>query len=236
MISIAICDDDNRILEDISAKVRTTFECHNIQAKYACFNDPRVLMKKLINEPLDVLFLDIDMPYFSGMDIAGFINEKEIKTLIVFVTSHDALVYETFKYRPFGFIRKTHIDEEINELVKRIDIELRNNQKELIIKKGQDIERLPIKDIVYVEAEGNYLNIRTTAGEIRIRETLSALSEELLHKGFIRCHKGYLVNIDRVNRIKGAELEVSQAGENICIPIGRNYEKEVRRKILETMR
>ena len=176
------------------------------------------------------------MPYFSGMDIAGFINEKEIKTLIVFVTSHDALVYETFKYRPFGFIRKTHIDEEINELVKRIDTELRNNQKELIIKKGQDIERLPIKDIVYVEAEGNYLNIRTTAGEIRIRETLLALSEELLHKGFIRCHKGYLVNMDRVNRIKGAELEVSQAGENICIPIGRNYEKEVRRKILETMR
>ena len=72
------------------------------------------------------------MPYFNGMDIAGYINEKALHTILVFVTSHDALVYQTFAYRPFGFIRKTHIEEEIDELTERIKKELTDRKQELM--------------------------------------------------------------------------------------------------------
>ena len=236
MISIGICDDDNKILEDISVKVRTAFECHNIQAEYACYSDPRVLMEKLTGKHLDVLFLDIDMPYFNGMDIAGFVNAEGMKTMIVFVTSHDALVYQTFQYRPFGFIRKTHIDEELDELVGRIKTELIHRKQELTIQKGQELLRILISEIIYVESEGNYLNINLQNEQIRIRETMSNLEKELEGKAFIRCHKGYLINSDYVAKLRTSEVDIRYNGGFKVIPIGRSYEKEVRRKIMELIR
>ena len=107
MYQIAICDDESRILNNIYTKVRTCFEEQEIQAEYFCTEDSKTMMEYLRTKPVDVLFLDIDMPYFSGMDIAAYLNENKLQTILVFVTSQEALVYKTFAYRPFGFIRKT---------------------------------------------------------------------------------------------------------------------------------
>lgn len=236
MITISICDDDNRILEDITGKINAAFSAQKIDAKYVSFSDPRELMEHLETEIVDVLFLDIDMPYFSGMDIAGFVNAEGMKTMIVFVTSHDALVYQTFAYRPFGFIRKTHIDEELDELVGRIKTELIHRKQELTVQKGQELSRILISEIIYVESEGNYLNINLQNEQIRIRETMSNLEKELEGKAFIRCHKGYLINSDYVAKLRTAEVEIRYSSGLKVIPIGRSYEKEVRRKILELIR
>ncbi len=110
MYHIVICDDEKEILDDILRKVRNCFDENDILACYTGFDDARKLMECIQNKKIDVLFLDIDMPYHNGMDIAGYINEHGLKTILIFITSHDALVYQTFAYRPFGFIRKTHID------------------------------------------------------------------------------------------------------------------------------
>ena len=236
MYRIVICDDENKILEDISDKVKRGFEVQDINAEYQCLNDSRVLMEQLHNEHMDVLFLDIDMPYYGGMEIAGYINENKLNTILVFVTSHDALVYQTFAYRPFGIIRKTHIDEELPELIQRIKKELNDRKQELTISKSGETTRLFIKDIVYVEAEGNYLNICTDGDVYRIRETMTNIENELNQKGFIRCHKGYLINSDYITKIRTSEIEMQYTGGNNIIPVGRSYEKEVHRRIREIIR
>lgn len=236
MYRIAICDDELQILNTIHTKVKSCFDEKNIPAEYRCLSDTRELMKLLCEESIDILFLDIDMPYFSGMDIAGFILEKNIKTILVFVTSHDALVYQSFAYKPFGFIRKTHIDAELPELAERMKKELNDRRQELTITKGQEITRIKIKEVVYIEAEGNYLNIYTEKDIIKIRETMTNIENELKYKGFIRCHKGYLVNSEFITKIKTAELEVPYNGGSISIPVGRSYEKDVRQKILASIR
>lgn len=141
MYQIVICDDEKKILEDISFKVKMALDKQEIQAEYLCLEDSRNLMEHLKEQKIDVLFLDIDMPYFSGMDIAAYINEKGLKTILIFVTSHDTLVYQTFTYRPFGFIRKTHLDEELEELAERIKKELFDRKEELTILKGQELTR-----------------------------------------------------------------------------------------------
>ena len=160
MYHIAICDDESKILNDIYVKIETCFNEQEIEAKYFCTDDSHKMMEHLQKEKTDVLFLDIDMPYFSGMDIAAYLNEKKLNTILVFVTSQDALVYKTFVYRPFGFIRKTHIDDELKELVERIKNELNDRKQELVISKGQELTRIIIHDIMYIESQGNYLIIR----------------------------------------------------------------------------
>ena len=236
MYHIVICDDEKEILDDILRKVRNCFDENDISARYTGFDDPRKLMECIQNEKIDVLFLDIDMPYHNGMDIAGYINENGLKTILIFITSHDALVYQTFAYRPFGFIRKTHIDQEIDELVKRVNRELLENKQELVFRKGQDLIRVLIRDIIYIEAEKNYLMIRTCDEMIRIRETMTNVLNELQGKGFIRCHKGYLVNADRIEKLISSEVLLRAGDESIALPVGRSYEKEVRKKILAMLR
>ena len=236
MYHIVICDDEKEILDDILRKVRNCFDENDISARYTGFDDPRKLMECIQSEKIDVLFLDIDMPYHNGMDIAGYINENGLKMILIFITSHDALVYQTFAYRPFGFIRKTHIDQEIDELVKRVNRELLENKQELVFHKGQDLIRVLIRDIIYIEAEKNYLMIRTCDEMIRIRETMTNVLNELQGKGFIRCHKGYLVNADYIEKLKSSEVLLRIGDESIVLPVGRSYEKEVRKKILEMLR
>lgn len=236
MYHIVICDDEKEILEDILTKIRNCFDENNISARYTGIDDPRKLMECIRSEKIDVLFLDIDMPYHNGMDIAGYINEQGLQTILIFITSHDALVYQTFAYRPFGFIRKTYIDQEINELVKRIRNELLENKQELVIRKGQELIRVFIKDIIYIEAEKNYLMLRTCDDMIRIRETMTNVSNELQGKGFIRCHKGYLVHAEYIEKLRNSEIILRAGNESIALPVGRSYEKEVRKKILEMLR
>ena len=82
--------------------------------------------------------------------------------ILVFVTSHDALVYRTFAYKPFAFLRKTCLDEDLAEFSQRIGKELEQKKSELILTKGTELCKVRIKDIVYMESEGNYINIVTT--------------------------------------------------------------------------
>lgn len=236
MYQIVICDDENRILNDISEKIKTEFDKWQISNSYISVSDSRQLMEYLENSHVDILFLDIDMPYFSGMDIAGFINKNKLNTMIIFVTSHDSLVFKTFEYRPFGFIRKSYIDEELEPLVKRIVDELNDRKQEFTITKGQEITRIPINEIIYIESFGNYLNIRTDKEEIKIRETMTAVEQELKYKGFIRAHKGYLVNSNYISKLGNGQLELVYNDEIYVIPVGRSYEKNVKRSLLESLR
>ncbi len=236
MYHVVICDDEKEILSDLHKKIQDCFDKTGIQARYTCIDDARDLMARIEDERIDVLFLDIDMPYHSGMEIAGYMSRQERRTILVFVTSHDALVYQTFAYRPFGFIRKTHIEEELEELTLRIRRELLEGQQELIIQKGQELYRLLLGDLLYIEAEGNYLVLQLKNEKIRIRETMTNMENKLCGKGFIRCHKGYLVNTWHIEKLKGTEVMIRQGEESIAIPVGRSYEKDVRKMIYEMIR
>ena len=233
MYHIVMCDDEKEILQTISRKVKSCFEKSGVEAEYTALSEAEKLIALLETEKADILFLDIDMPYFSGMDIAGMITERGLQTLLVFVTSHDALVYQTFVYRPFGFIRKTHFDDEIGDMVERLTQELAARREEIIFTRGQEILKIRIEDIYFAESEGNYVNIRVRSNQVeKCRDTLANIGTELKGKGFIRCHKGYLVNAKYISRVRSNELELS---DGTVIPIGRSYEKEVKRAILEYM-
>lgn len=233
MYHIVICDDESEILEKIAKRVKRGFEQSAIPAVYTLLTDSRKLVEMLDDKPVDILFLDIDMPYFGGMDIAGMIKERGHKTLLVFVTSHDALVYQTFAYRPFAFIRKSYFEDEVDEVIRRLETELISLKEELIIKRGQEVIKIPIDDIYYVESAGNYINICTVEGSEKYRDTLTNIEEELVGKTFIRCHKGYLVNTKHMERFRNGELQLA---DGTVIPIGRSFEKDVKRKILELLR
>ena len=128
MLKVVVCDDEENILKDIAGIVENKLSERQVECSVQAINDARILLEELKENPIDVLFLDIDMPYYSGMDIASYISENNLSTILIFVTSHDELVFKTFAYKPFGFIRKTHLNEEIDELIARLSKEFEDRK------------------------------------------------------------------------------------------------------------
>lgn len=127
MIRAAICDDDPTILDYLHEHISKEFRRQGAEIQIDKFTSGQDFLNAHKAESFNAIFLDIDMPEISGFDIAEKINEIG-EPLIIFVTSHDELVFSSIKFRPFRFIRKTYLNNElpetpnavINEVTKRI--------------------------------------------------------------------------------------------------------------------
>ena len=93
-MKIFICDDEPKIMSDISAKVRLALP----EADISEFTSGKFLLEAITENNFDILLLDIDMPEISGLDIAARLTKLENKPLLVFVTSHDELVYDSLQF------------------------------------------------------------------------------------------------------------------------------------------
>ena len=233
MIKTAVCDDEKIVLDKICSKVQDAFSEINCTAEIFKTHKPFDLVEHIKNNTTDVLFLDIDMPSLSGMDIAQFLIDSNAEILLVFVTSHDTLVYQSFRYHPFGFIRKSHFDEEIGAVVKSIADELQKRNEHFSFKTNEGFFKVPFEDIIYFESESNYINLHCTDNQYRFRGTITSLENELKAKGFIRTHKGFLVNQQHIFTIKGDDIELSSKE---LLPIGRTNRESVKKAILRYMR
>jgi len=233
LYQIALCDDEVKILEDMLNKVKEGFSKCDAAAEYYATEDAEALLQHIRKNNIDILFLDIDMPKYNGMEIAEYLLKENSKTLLVFVTNYEALVYKSFQYQPFGFIRKNYFEDEITEVIERALKALKDKKESLPIKVNNEIIKVNICDIKYFEGDCNYVNLYGVEEQYRFRETLGNLEKELSSKDFIRIHKGYLVNQQFIHRIKGNEVQLS---DGTIIPVGRSYSDSVKRKIMEAMR
>lgn len=228
-MQIFICDDELPILNNLTLKMQSLMPDETITS----FSSAQELLQALHQSTCDVLFLDIDMPDLSGMDIAKQLNEMEHKPLLVFVTNHDELVYESLQYHPFGFIRKSFFDTEIEKVLADCKKELGSRDLRFHFRMAnQDVVILQA-DILYFEADGNYLNVYTTSENYRFRSTVTAVENNLSDKGFIRVHKGFLVNQAAVKIIGKDELEMING---TVIPLGKSYVETAKQQLLKSMR
>lgn len=225
---IYICDDDIKITDSLASRIKSKKSDCEVSSYYK----GRDLWEALQKETCDVVFLDIDMPDLSGLEIAAKISELSYSPLLVFVTSHDELVYDSLKFHPFGFIRKNYIESELEDILCDCIKEMGSQHSFFYFHTTQGEVKLAIDEILYFESDGNYLKLFTTKEEYRFRDTMTAIEKALTEKGFIRIHKGFLVNQMAV-KVLGREEATLFNG--VKIPIGRNYAEAVRKSLLRYM-
>ncbi|MDE6748931.1 MAG: LytTR family DNA-binding domain-containing protein [Lachnospiraceae bacterium] len=228
-MQIFICDDEPQMLTDIEKRVSECLTDSNIQT----FLSGIELIQCLETENCDVLLLDIDMPDITGLEIAGHLAGQEKRPLLLFVTSHDELVYDSFQYHPFAFLRKSCFDKEIGAALTDCVRELEHREKHFCFKAEGNRISLLLSDILYFEAEGNYLIVFFKEGQYRFRSTITSVENALSGYGFIRIHKGFLVNQAAV-RLWGSEQV--QLSDGSRLPIGKSYAKTAREQFLRYMR
>lgn len=223
---IFLCDDESKILSDLAEKVK---ECLP-ESEITIYESGGALLCALRAEQCDILLLDIDMPGISGLDIAKEMTVLASKPLLVFVTSHDELVYDSLFYHPFGFIRKSHLEQELSKILEDCKRELFSREKHFCFHQASGDVRLNLQEILYFESDGNYLKVITEKESFRFRETLASVENALSDSGFVRVHKGFLVNQAAVKIIGSVEVELVN-GEKI--PMGRMYLEGAKKKLME---
>lgn len=192
--NVAICDDDLSMLTYLKERIQQAFSASNAICHIHAYNNSVELYDLLDTQEFDMIFLDIDMPDVTGFDLAKKTVRVHPQMLILFVTSHDELVFPTFQYSPFRFLRKTYFEQEIQEAVEAAVQSISERNRMLEINTTEGVQYVYLSEILYFESEKNYLNMITKRGIIRCRDTISRKEKELTGTGFIRVHSGYLVN------------------------------------------
>ena len=228
-MKIYLCDDEKEIREEICAAVSAVLP----SAKVSAFADGKCLLTQLKEVSCDILLLDIDMPELSGMEAAEYLMELPHKPLLIFVTNHDELVYESFRYHPFGFVRKQFLNEELEKVLKDCVAELEQGKQHFNFRSEGKEVCLKLSDLFFFESEGNYLKVYTQNVEYRFRSTITAVEGALKRDGFIRIHKGFLVNQSAI-RLFGTD--VVELTDGRTLPVGKTYLEEAKRQFMRYLR
>ena len=227
-MKIAVCDDENKIVEEITSFIKKDFPSSEVKA----FSDGEAFLTSSEERP-EVLLLDIDMPGISGMEVAAALTREKVQTLIVFVTAHDELVYDSFKYHPFAFVRKKFLEEELKAVLSDCEKQLESRNKNFVFQNASKLVTLAQSEILYFEGQANYLAIHTTSEEYKMRSTMAGVEKELEDSDFLRIHKGFLVNLEHIRVLKTEELELDNG---TVLPIGKSYSEAAKKSILKYMR
>lgn len=168
-------------------------------------------IKEIIQCDPDVVFLDIEMPQLDGFEIIDNISNKE-KIYWVFVTAYPQYAIRAFEVEARDYLLKPYDKARFLKTVSKIKSTILN-QSDTKVSKKEPLAKLLVKyddqllfinctDIICIEAEGNYIKLRTNDGNYTIRHTLKDIASKLHPNKFFRIHRSMVINIDFVESIE----------------------------------
>ena len=235
MLKIAVCDDDPIMLDFVSKNANTLLAQSGAGHTTVRFLSGTEFLKAHKAAPFDVVFLDIDMPKISGFDVAEQINSIN-ETLIIFVTSHDELVYSSIRFRPFRFIRKTYLENELSETLEAVinEITKRDSGRKFMFQTKSGEVFVDLSRVEYIEIYGHWLRVCIKDDEpLNCYGSLSDFERKLEEHDFVRTHKSFLVNCKFIFAIEKNQVVLD---DKTIIPLSRYKSEMVKNKFKKLLR
>ena len=202
MLKIAIVDDDKNMLNHMKILINN----YTNETTIDIFDDSIAFFKIANNHFYDLVFLDIQMPQLTGFELAEALIRLNYSEMIVFVSSYEQLVFDSFKFKPFGFVRKEKLNDDIKDIFDRIN-KRQINESFFTIKTAELELNVNLDKILYFESMSHNIFVSFDGKKYKIKRsrqneiTMNSLSSELKDKGFIKVHKSYLVNYKYIHFI-----------------------------------
>ncbi|AMA49092.1 MULTISPECIES: LytR/AlgR family response regulator transcription factor [Flavobacterium] len=182
-----------------------------------------------INE-VDLLFLDIEMPIINGFNLLDGLKEKP---QIIFITAKAEYALKAFDYEATDYLQKPLTKERFNIAVKRaIDLHMlrkdHNTEEEgehIYIKSNLKKLKVYTSKIKWIEAFGDYVKIVTEEDSHLVLSTMKSFEKDLSKEKFVRVHKSFIINIDKIEKFNSKFAEIGVAK----IPLSRNKKEELMR-------
>lgn len=232
MIRIAICDDENMAVTQHEGIVMESLQACGIGYEITTYTQSSNLLYDITDDHyfFDLILLDIEMPDISGMDIVERIKPYLPNVKIIFITSHLEYAIDAFELSIFRYVPKNNSAQRLRTAVtdaaKLIELE---SGREYIIQTVGNFEKIPHKDIIYIQRDGGKNSIIcSTIGQSKVRKSLHQIFQELDTPEFIFIERGYIVNIIHIMKVCDNTAYLKN-GETL--PISRSHLLEVKQKI-----
>lgn len=219
-LKCVIIDDDpisQNLIESLIEKTSgLVLEC--------TFQNPEEGAAYLSNSTIDLLFLDIEMPEMSGLELLDTINNLPP---VIIISSKNEYAIEAYNFEVVDYLVKpiesyARFLKAINRVrdkgVKTAEVK---SQDKIFIKVDSLLVNFDLKDIIWIEAYGDYVKIKTSSKTHTVYSTMKAIEGKLPEKEFIRIHRSYIVRVDQIINIDNTNLEI---GDGI-VPIGSKYKQ-----------
>jgi DNA-binding LytR/AlgR family response regulator len=190
---------------------------------------------------IDAVFLDVRMPGLDGLELARVLRRFETPPAIVFVSAFDDAAVGAFEVAAVDYLVKPvsrrRLDEAIERAARRATSEAPAAEEDETLAvdalRGGGTRLLPRSSVLYLQAHGDYVRVASSEGRYLLRARLSDLEERWAGHGFVRVHRGFVVNLRRAvevrPRLNGTAVLVMTDGAEV--PIARRQVGELRRKL-----
>jgi len=213
--------DDNKVARTMLAAMLKKIDGIKITGE---FEDAPSVISAIKKDEVDILFLDVEMPAMSGIELLKMLPQKPISIL---VSAKPAYAVEAFELnvvdylvKPLSVPRVIAAVERAKELLTVKNTRVNGVENAYVfIKDRKTIRKIEIQSILWLEAKGDYVKIATQKGNYVIHATLTNLEEKLLGKEFIRIHRGYIIPLNKIDYIEDGAAYI----QGSPLPVSENY-------------
>lgn len=228
MIRCVIIDDD-KMMRTILSQFISKHPGLKLIGEFEGALDAITFVQK---EKPDILFLDLEMPEFSGKDFLETYG-REMQNVII-TTSHHQFAVKAFEFNVTGYLTKPFSIADFNKAIKKVeDNQAKQKSKSvsetdtIFVKKASAIKKIKLSDIYLIECVGDYVTLYTDKEKFTLHATMKAMEEKFPSEQYLRIHRSFIVRIDRIDEI---EDDTVSFGSKI-VPIGKTYKQEVLNRI-----
>lgn len=225
MINIAICDDDNEMVQSLKSSISKYSTSHAIEFEVHTFSCGEKLLESKLD--FDLVFLDIEMGGIDGIKTAQLFREIDRRARIVYVTNHSELALQSYAVHPFDFVVKPFVQERIFSVLDDLTRYLSENAaKDTVIQlKGEDGPLLlSLKNIYVFEYTGNRrITVYTDSEQYQIKGSLSDIFSLINSESFVSPHKSFIVNMEHIDKLNNFTLYTTNGIE---VPVAQKKLKE----------
>jgi len=229
MITCIAIDDEPKALEVIERYCRKT----SLVDLRATFREPVKAIEFINREKVDLIFLDINMPDISGIQL---VQTLPARPMIIFTTAYSHYAVESYDLNAIDYLLKPITFERFLAAVNKAETSLAMKNKpgvkneaseSVFIKSGSQTHHLKISEILYLQKDGNYITIVLKDKKILIRENMTDIFDIVPQEAFVRVHKSFVVAIRHISMIEVHQLIIN----NEKIPIGSTYREKLRARL-----
>ncbi len=232
MIHILICDDEPIFTSLLEEKIVHHPSYSRRRMTVECINDPYSFTAEKLKK-VDILFLDIDMGSINGMELARQFRIYRKNAVLIFVTNYGEYAAEGYEVNAFRFLPKLKLDEKFSLYFEQALTECQARSQVLsVLCEGEEVS-IPLNLLIYAATSDGIMEFHLNDAArplLRSRIAMRNLEQKLENEGFLRVHKGYLVNMSYIKRLLSSGVTL-QDGEKLMVSM-HNY-PVIKQKYLE---
>jgi DNA-binding LytR/AlgR family response regulator len=237
-LTVLVIDDERPALDELTYLLAADARISEVRTSDSATDGLRILHEGAV----DAVFLDIQMPGLTGLELAQVLSRFRTPPPVVFVTAHEQHAVEAFDLRAVDYVLKPVRQERLAEAVRRVvgvldgvgESTPARDDAQVAVERGGVTRFVNRADITHVEAQGDYARLHTATEHHLVRSPMTTLEEDWASAGFVRIHRSLLVSLAHVSevRMEAGRCTVVVGPRAVELQVSRRHTRELRELLL----